>query len=157
VPWLFDEESCDVLRFFTKLKGKLMPYNWAQAIKTHETGVPMMRAMVIDFADDPTCLTLDRQYMLGDNILVAPILNDKGIAQYYVPAGKWTDIITGKVLEGGKWYTHECNYFEIPALARPNSIIAYGDFKRDVEYDYLENTVFTIYELDDGKTVTCPI
>ena len=66
-----------------------MPYNWAQAIKTHETGVPMMRAMVIDFADDPTCLTLDRQYMLGDNILVAPILNDEGIAQYYVPEGKW--------------------------------------------------------------------
>ena len=103
VPWLFDEESCDVLRFFTKLKGKLMPYLWAQAIKTHEVGVPVMRAMVIDFADDPTCLTLDRQYMFGDNILVAPILNDEGIAEYYVPEGKWTDIITGKVLEGGKW------------------------------------------------------
>ena len=157
VPWLFDEESCDVLRFFTKLKGKLMPYLWAQAIKTHEVGVPVMRAMVIDFADDPTCLTLDRQYMFGDNILVAPILNDEGIAEYYVPEGKWTDIITGKVLEGGKWYKHKCSYFEIPALAKPNSIIAYGNFERQIEYDYLEDTTFTIYELEDGKSAVCPI
>ncbi len=157
VPWLFDEESCDVLRFFAKLKGKLMPYIWAQAIKTHTVGVPVMRAMVIDFADDPSCLTLDRQYMFGDNILVAPILNEDGIAQYYVPEGKWTDIITGKVFEGGKWYTHKCSYFEIPALAKPNSIIAYGDFGSDVEYDYLNNAVFTIYELEDGKTATAPI
>lgn len=157
VPWLFDEESCDVLRFFTKLKGQLMPYIWAQAIKTHEIGVPMMRAMVIDYADDPTCLTLDRQYMFGDNILVAPILNDEGIAEYYVPEGKWTDIITGKVLDGGKWYKHKCSYFEIPALARPNSIIPYGKFVRDVEYDYLDGTTFKIYELEDGKTAVCPI
>ena len=157
VPWLFDEESCDVLRFFTKFKGKLMPYMWAQAIKTHTVGVTMMRAMVIDFADDPACLTLDRQYMLGDNILVAPILNEDGIAQYYVPEGKWTDIITGKVFEGGKWYTHKCSYFEIPALAKPNSIIAYGNFQRDFEYDYLEGTNFTIYEPEDGKSAVCPI
>ena len=157
VPWLFDEESCDVLRFFTNLKGKLMPYLWAQAIKTHTVGVTMMRAMVIDFANDPACLTLDRQYMLGDNLLVAPILNEEGIAQYYVPEGKWTDIITGKVFDGGKWYTHKCSYFEIPALARPNSIIAFGGFKRDFEYDYLSGTTFRIFELEDGKSAVCPI
>ena len=146
-----------MLRFFTNIKGKLMPYLWAQAIKTHTVGVTMMRAMVIDFADDPACLTLDRQYMLGDNILVAPILNAEGIAQYYVPAGRWTDIITGKVFEGGKWYTHKCSYFEIPALARPNSIIAYGDFTRDFEYDYLSGTTFRIYELEDGKSASCTV
>ena len=157
VPWLFDEEACDVLRFFTKLKGKLMPYIWAQAIKTHEVGVPVMRAMVIDFADDPTCLTLDRQYMFGDNILVAPILNDESMAEYYVPEGRWTDIITGKVLEGGKWYKHKCSYFEIPALAKPNSIIAYGKFEGDVEYDYLDGTTFKIYELEDGKSAAAKI
>ncbi len=157
VPWLFDEESCDVLRFFTKLKGRLMPYIWAQAIKTHNTGVPVMRAMVIDYADDPTCLTLDRQYMFGDNILAAPILNEDGIAQYYLPEGKWTDIITGKVLEGGKWYTHKCSYFEMPALAKPNSIIAYGNFVNDVEYDYLDGTEFVIYQLEDGKTANAVI
>lgn len=157
VPWLFDEESVDVLRFFTKLKGRLMPYIYAQAIKTHKTGIPMMRAMVVDYAYDPACLTLDRQYMFGDNILVAPVLNEDGIAEYYIPNGKWTDIITGKVFEGGKWYSHKCSYMEIPALARPNSIIAFGNFESNFEYDYLSNAVFTIYELDDGKSACCPV
>ncbi len=163
VPWLFDDDSrepegcSNVLKFFANLKGRLMPYIWAQAIKTHEVGVPVMRAMVIDYADDPACLTLDRQYMFGDNILVAPILNDESIAQYYLPEGRWTDIITGKVFEGGKWYTHKCSYLEIPALAKPNSIIAYGDFKGDIEYDYLNGTEFVIYELEDGKTASAKI
>lgn len=157
VPWLFDEESCDVLRFFTKLKGRLMPYLWSQAVKTHLTGITMMRAMVIDYADDPACLTLDRQYMLGDSLLVAPILNDEGIAQYYLPEGKWTDIITGRVIDGGKWQTHNCSYFEIPALAAPNSIIAYGSFENDFEYDYLDDTDFFIYQPKQNEPMVCRI
>ena len=116
-----------------------------------------MRAMVIDYADDPTCLTIDRQYMFGDNILVAPILNDESMAEYYVPEGRWTDIITGKVFEGGKWYRHKCSYFEIPALAKPNSIIAFGKFERDIEYDYLNGTTFKIFELEDGKSANAVI
>ena len=157
VPWLFDEEAVDVLRSFTKLKGRLMPYLWAQAIKTHTTGVPMMRAMVIDYANDPACRTLDLQYMFGDNILVAPIFNDRGYAEYYLPKGKWTDIISGKVYEGGKFYGETYDYFGLPCLARPNSIIAFGDFKRGFEYDYLENAEFVIYQPDEGAEITAPI
>ena len=59
VPWNFDEEACDVLRHFTKLKGRLMPYLFANAVKAHEKGVPMMRAMVMEYSDDPACLPLD--------------------------------------------------------------------------------------------------
>lgn len=157
VPWLFDDEAVDVLRFFTKLKGRLMPYLWAQAIKTHSTGIPMMRAMVIDYSDDPACRTLDRQYMFGDNILVAPIFNDKGIAEFYLPEGKWTDIISGKVYEGGKFCKETYDYFGLPCLAKPNSIIAYGDFKRGFEYDYLENAEFVIYQPEDGKEIAAPV
>ncbi|MDE7303280.1 MAG: alpha-xylosidase [Oscillospiraceae bacterium] len=157
VPWLFDEESVDVLRFFTKLKGKLMPYIWSQAIKTSTVGVPMMRAMVIDFADDPACLSLDRQYMFGDNILVAPIFNDEGTAEFYVPAGTWTDIISGKQYEGGKYYNEKFDYFSLPCLAKPNSIIAYGNFEKNFEYDYLNGTEFVIYEPEDGKAIECNI
>lgn len=152
VPWLFDDEACEVLSFFTKLKGKLMPYMYAQAVKTHEVGVPMMRAMVIDYADDRTCRTVDTQYMLGDNLLVAPIFNDESKAEFYLPDGKWTDIITGEVFEGGRWHRKVCNYFEMPLLAKPNSIIVYGDFKRDFEYDYLSGANAVVYGLEDGKT-----
>jgi alpha-D-xyloside xylohydrolase len=157
VPWLFDEEACDVLRFFTKLKGKLMPYIFAQAIKTHEKGVPMMRAMVINYADDPTCHTLDRQYMFGDNLLCAPIMNDKGAAEFYLPAGKWTDIISGKVYEGEKWHRETMDYFHMPLLAKPNSIVVYGDFVRDFEYDYLSGAQAVIYELEDSKTASATV
>lgn len=157
VPWLFDEEAVDVLRHFTKLKGRLMPYLWAQAIKTHETGVPMMRAMVIDYSGDPACLTLDRQYMFGDNILIAPIFNDKGIGEFYLPDGKWTNIISGKVYEGGRFYKEKYDYFTLPCLAKPNSIIAYGNFKRGFEYDYLENAEFVVYEPSEGVEMTAPI
>ena len=161
VPWLFDKdgstECTDVLRFFTKLKGKLMPYIWAQAIKTHETGIPMMRAMVIDYAEDPACRTLDKQYMFGDNILVAPILNDQGVAEFYVPEGTWTDIISGQVYEGGKFYTQTYDYFGLPCLAKPNSIIGYGSFKRDFEYDYLEGTEFVIYAPEEGREISANV
>ena len=158
VPWNFDEESCDVLRFYTKLKGRLMPYLWSQAIKTHEVGVPMMRSMVIAFSNDPACKYLDAQYMLGDNLLIAPVMNEEGIAEFYVPEGTWYDIITNDVYEGGRYYTRTCNYFEMPILARPNSIITFGEFKtNNVVYDYLNNAEATIYNLGDGKTATATI
>ena len=147
----------DVLRHFTKLKGRLMPYIWAQAVKTHTVGVPMMRAMVIDYTDDPACLTLDRQYMFGDNILTAPIFNDEGIAEFYLPEGKWTDIISGEVLEGGRYYRRKYDYFGLPCLAKPDSIIAYGSFERDFEYDYLKHTEFVIYAPSEGKEITSDI
>lgn len=157
VPWNFDEESCDVLRHWTKLKGKLMPYLWTQAHKTHTTGVPMMRAMVMEYSDDPATLSLDRQYMLGDNLLVAPVFNEEGIADFYVPAGNWTDIQSGKVYEGGKWYSTKNNYFEMPVLAKPNSIVAYGNFERAFTYDYGDKADIVIYQLEDGKSAETTI
>ncbi len=152
VPWNFDEESCDVLRHWTKLKGRLMPYLWTQAINTHITGVPMMRAMVVDFTDDPACAGLDRQYMLGDSLLIAPVFNEEGTAEFYVPAGRWTDIQSGRVYEGGKWYVTKNDYYRMPVLAKPGSIIAFGDFERAFEYDYAENAELVIYQLEDGET-----
>ena len=117
----------------------------------------MMRAMVIDFGDDPATWGLDRQYMLGDNLLVAPIFNDQGIAQTYVPFGKWTDIQTGEVFEGGRWYETKHDYFHMPLLAKPNSIIAYGKFEKNVVYDYAKDAKFVIYQLEDGKSAECKV
>ncbi|MBQ7953329.1 MAG: alpha-xylosidase, partial [Clostridia bacterium] len=92
-----------------------------------------------------------------DNILVAPIFNEEGTAEFYVPAGKWTDIISGKQYEGGKFYNEKFDYFSLPCLAKPNSIVAYGNFEKNFEYDYLTNTEFVIYELEEGKTAECNI
>ncbi len=157
VPWVYDDEAVDVLRFFTKLKGKLMPYLFAQAVKTSTTGVPMMRPMVMDYTDDIACRYLDQQYLLGDNLVCAPVFNEEGIANIYLPEGKWYDIITGKTLEGGKYHSIKCTFMEMPVLAKPNSIIAIGNFQNQFEYDYAEGTDFMICNLEDGKSASADI
>ncbi|MDO5560570.1 MAG: alpha-xylosidase [Oscillospiraceae bacterium] len=154
VPWLFDDESVDVLRFFTKLKGRLMPYLYNQAVKTSVTGIPMMRAMFLEFPDDPVCLTLDKQYMLGDSLLAAPVFNDRSEAKFYLPEGIWTDIITNEKYNGARYINKKCTYMEMPLLVRDSSIIVYGDFKDNFEYDYIKNCVVTLYSTGDGKAET---
>ena len=78
VPWIYDEEAVDVLRFFTKLKCRLMPYLYAKAVRGARRGVPSCAPCSLEFPDDPACDTLDRQYMLGDALLVAPVLTEDG-------------------------------------------------------------------------------
>jgi len=164
VPWAYEEDTpdnpenaCAVLRFFTKLKGKLMPYLFAQAVKTHETGIPMMRPMVMSFTDDPAVPYLDKQYMLGDNLLCAPVMNAEGIVDMYLPDGIWTDIITGETYEGGRYVRRICSFLEMPVLARENSIVVYGNFQKDIVYDYLQDAEAVIYHLKDGSTTATKI
>ena len=103
IPWAYDDEAVDVLRFFTKWKCRLMPYLYQLAEIAHEQGLPLMRAMVLEFPNDPSCEYLDRQYMLGDSILAAPVMNKDGIVNYYLPKGTWTHLFSGKIVCGGKW------------------------------------------------------
>lgn len=167
VPWAYEEDdpanpenACAVLRFFTNLKGRLMPYLWAQANQTHETGVPMMRPMVVDFADDPACTTLDRQYLLGDSLLCAPVFDENGEAEFYLPAGKWFDLLadaSAPLTAGGRWLRRTCNYLEMPIYVKPNSIIVLGDFKTDACYDYLDNAEVLICGMEDGDSTACTL
>ena len=125
VPWLYGDEAVDVAREFTELKLQLKPYLLKMMQETHETGIPMMRAMVLEFPDDPTCEDIDTQYMLGDDLLVAPIFREDGVARFYVPddgSGQpWTNIITKTAYEPGKWYTEQYDYHTLPVLARPGT------------------------------------
>ncbi len=151
VPWAYDDEACEVVSTFTKLKGKLMPYLYRNAIETHKTGIPSMRAMVLEFTEDPSCAYLDKQYMLGDSLLVAPIFNDKSMGKFYLPEGTWTNFFTGEVKEGCRWYTEYVPYTQIPLYVRENSIIALGKEEKAV-YDYNDNVTLKVYELKDGKS-----
>ena len=149
VPWAYDEESVDVVRFFTRLKARLMPYLWKTAITAHTEGIPSMRAMVLEYTQDKMCNYLDKQYMLGDSLLVAPIFNEEGIGEYYRPEeqGAWTNFFTGEKEEGGKWYSRKCGYLDIPLMVRPNSVIAVGACEEGPEYDYADNVTFRVYEV----------
>jgi alpha-D-xyloside xylohydrolase len=151
VPWAYDEEAVDVLRYFTKLKATLMPYLYRNAIETSKTGVPVMRSMVLEFTEDRNCAYLATQYMFGDSLLVAPIFNDRSMAEYYLPEGRWTSLLTGEVKEGGKWYKEKHSYLSIPLYAREGSIVAIGSCDDNAVYDYAENVTYKVFELHDGK------
>lgn len=153
VPWNFDEEAVDVARHFTKLKNSLMPYLYGQAVENSETGVPVMRSMLLEFPDDPLCETLDRQYMLGDSILVAPIFNEEGIGSFYLPKGKWTHLLTGEVVEGGTWIKEQYDYFSLPLFVRPNTILPVGTSEESPVYDYMDGITFKIYQVDNGAQI----
>ena len=154
VPWLYDEEAVDVTRVFTKLKNSLMPYLYRIACESTITGIPMMRPMVLEFIEDETCHYLDRQYMLGDSLLTAPIFNDQGIVKYYLPKGKWTNFLTNQVVEGEKWHTEEHGYLTLPLMAKENSIIAVGSVESTADYDYLSDVTFHVFELADSSFVS---
>lgn len=151
VPWMFDEEACDVLGYFTRLKCSLMPYLFSQAVKVHEEGIPMMRAMMLEFPEDPGCAYLDRQYMLGDSLLAAPVFREDGVTNFYVPKGNWINWITKEKLAGGRWYTQKFDYFSLPLLVMPNTLLAVGDRDDCAEYDYCRNVTFHLIEPEEGE------
>ncbi|GIP11157.1 alpha-xylosidase [Paenibacillus macerans] len=154
VPWAYDDEAVDVTRFFTKLKCRLMPYMFDTAVQATQQGVPTMRAMFLEFPDDPACDTLDRQYMLGDSLLVAPVFSEKGDVTYYLPEGKWTHLLTGETVEGGKWRKENHNFFSLPLFVRPNSILATGANDTRPDYDYADGAEIGLYQLADGAAVS---
>ncbi len=146
VPWLFDDESVDVLRHFTRIKHRLMPYLYAASLEAHHKGIPVMRPMMMEFVEDYTCQTLDMQYMLGSNLLCAPIFSEDGMAHYYLPKGRWTHLISNEVREGGQWYHEYFDYFSLPLYVKENSVLPLGGTSQKPEYNYLENMVLNIYE-----------
>jgi alpha-D-xyloside xylohydrolase len=126
VPWLIDDEASVVTKFFTDLKISLMPYILKMAEIAHREGMPMMRPMMMEFPEDPSCLYLDRQYMLGDSILVAPIFNADGVAEFYLPEGKWTSLITGESVSGGSWRSEKHGYTSLPLYIRESTLTQNG-------------------------------
>ena len=157
VPWLFDEESVDVCRKFTKLKCRLMPYLYGKAVEAHEHGVPMMRPMMLEFPDDPACDMLDRQYMLGDSLLVAPIFRKDGEVQYYLPDGTWTSLLDGGKVEGGHWQTEIHDFMSLPLMVRPGTVLPLGAHDDRPDYDYLDGLELHVYQLADGESETVEI
>jgi alpha-D-xyloside xylohydrolase len=157
VPWLFDEESVDVLRSFTKLKMRLMPYLAGAARQACAEGVPMMRAMVVEFPGDPACAHLDRQYMLGDDLLVAPVFSADGEVSYYVPEGTWTHYLTGERVAGPRWVRERHGFDSLPLLVRPGAVLPVGAVDDRPDYDHSDGVTLRAYEPADGARVVTEI
>lgn len=115
--------------------------------------------MVLEFPSDHATAYLDRQYMLGDSLLVAPVFSETEVS-YYLPAGRWTDLWNGDVVDGGRWITEEnCPLDRIPVFVRPNSVLVLGP--KDIKVpDYKFGEVgleVRGYELTETVTVDVPV
>ena len=120
VPWNYDEEAVEVLRHYVDLKKSLMPYINEARTEAEESGFPVMRPMVLEFQNDPVCAFLDRQYMLGSRILVAPVFDKAGWVQFYLPEGTWVSV-DGKdkrVITTGRFFKENRGYLEMPVYIR---------------------------------------
>jgi alpha-D-xyloside xylohydrolase len=152
VPWLVDEESCDVLRAFTQLKHRLMPYLYAKAIAATQDGVPMMRSMVMEHPHDPGCATLDRQYHLGEALLVAPVFTDSGEVDFYLPEGRWTHLLNGEVKAGGRWHREQHGFMSLPLYVSPGTVLPWGAEDQKPDYDYADGVTLRVFQLEDGAS-----
>ena len=148
VPWNFGEEAVDVCRHFVRLKNELMPYIYSCAVQAHETGVPMMRAMVMEFPG-PAAEDCDRQYMLGDALLVAPVMRADGRVQYYLPGGEWIHYLSGEIRHGG-WQEDGYDYFSLPLYVRENTILPVSNDPGMVDFDAAAGLTVNIYSLKEG-------
>ena len=157
VPWHYNGEACDVLRFFTKLKCRLMPYLWGAAVQAHLEGVPMMRAMMLEFPGDPACDTLERQYMLGGSLLVSPVFSDDGWADTYLPEGVWTHLLTGETARGGSWRRSRHDFFSLPLFVRQRTLLPLGARDDRPDYDFAEDATFRLFALGDGEETSCSV
>ncbi|MCI1017533.1 alpha-xylosidase [Microbacterium sp. C5A9] len=160
VPWLFDEEAVDVTRRFTQLKMQLMPYLYQQGLDAVHTGHPLMRPMQLEFPDDPAVGYLDRQYMLGSRLLVAPVFSPDGSVEFYLPEGVWTSLLTGEtVTTSGGWRRETHGYDSLPLYVRAGTVLPWGARSDRPDYDYHDGLQLRVFPGGTGTatvTVTAP-
>ena len=159
VPWAFDDEAVEVTRTFAHLKMRLMPYLYQLGLEAAATGSPVMRPMQFEFPGDPAIAYLDRQYMLGSDLLVAPVLSADGTVEFYLPEGTWTSLFTGETAEGGRWVREQHGFDSLPLYARPGAVIPWGARVDRPDYDYFEGLTLRVFAGGEGErevTVTNP-
>jgi alpha-D-xyloside xylohydrolase len=133
-----------------------MPYLYSAAHEANELGLPMARAMLIEFPEDRTCHFLDQQYMFGTSLLVAPVFSESGEVEFYLPSGTWTNFFTGAQIVGPHWVKETHGFDSLPLYVREKSVIALG---RDdtFDYDYHSATDIRGYGLAKGESASAII
>ncbi|GAA1652625.1 alpha-xylosidase [Nonomuraea maheshkhaliensis] len=121
-PWEFPEVEEQAVAAL-KLRYRLMPYLYSAAVEAARTGAPMMRALCVDHPDDPVAWQADLQYLLGHDLLVAPMTGPEGVRQVYLPRGRWVDYWTGEVLDGARYVRVAKPLGQIPLFVRYGALI----------------------------------
>lgn len=122
-PWEYDEAFVENYRNMLNLRYELMPYIYSESLKSSEMGWPMIRAMLLEYPNDPTCWHIEDQYLFGSDLLIAPIIEEGKEREVYLPEGVWFNFITEEKYTGGKWYTLKYNELPVLAFVKEGTII----------------------------------
>lgn len=163
-PWEFGEEALNIFRRYAKLRYRLMPYLWHLAQEAAEQALPLMRAMLLEFPNDPTTYSIDTQYMLGPDLLVAPVMTPGGWVNVYLPHGSWVDLWSGEVVQGGRWLRRQMPIHEIPLYLRSGGVlpqVCEAPHTGAIDYSHIIFEFFgassRYYRLPDGSEVRLEI
>ena len=121
-PWAYGEDFMNAFRHADNMRYKLMPYIYAQAKDCTERGLPMLRALFVEYSDDPGSWLVDDEYLFGSDMLVAPLFEDVESRDVYLPPGQWIDYQTGEIYPGG-WHNISAGVLPIVVLVRNGSVI----------------------------------
>ncbi|KAI0933893.1 hypothetical protein AcW1_005587 [Taiwanofungus camphoratus] len=156
VPWHYGEEAAAYMARFLDTKHRLMPYLYNLALKAHAHGHPVQRAMFLEFPGDRTTHYLDRQYMFGPALLVAPVFVPQGEdSEYYLPAGRWTSFFHPQhTLDGPTWVREAVPLDEIPVWVRPGTVLCLGPRGMGrPDYELSKGVEVQVYELAERQIV----
>ncbi len=143
-PWEYSPEFLEAFREADNLRYRLMPYIYAQAKDCSNRGLPMVRALFVEYPDDPGSWLVDHQYLLGSDLLVAPLLEETDSRQVYLPPGQWIDYQTAKVYSGG-WHEIKAGKIPIVLLVRNGAVIPHIQLAQstaEMDWTQLELLVF---------------
>jgi len=125
-PWRYGERAVEIVRDFARLRYRLLPYFWARAQEATRSAVPLVRPMWLEFPDDPGTYHLDQQYMLGPDLLVAPVLNEEGRCHVYLPPGRWYDFWGVATVDGPRYLDLTVPLERLPLYVRDDSILPFA-------------------------------
>ena len=122
-PWHYPAIAPIVKRWW-QLRYRLIPYIYEQSRKACNSGMPLVRALLLHHPHDPQCWHIDDEYYFGEDFLVCPIMNREGKRDIYLPEGEWVDFFTGKHFSGKRWYNDFISPLErMPVFVRPGTRI----------------------------------
>ncbi len=165
-PWLFGEEAEQIAKTTIELKYQLFPYIYTYAREAHDTGLPLMRALMLEYPDDSEASNLDSEFMFGDELLVAPVMEEgAAFKRIYLPEGEWLDFNNpANAFTGNQWIEYPVELETIPMFVKRGSIIPQMPVMQFIgekaDYPLLlsvfpaainKSAKFEVYE-DDGET-----
>ncbi|MDZ7261001.1 MAG: alpha-xylosidase [candidate division KSB1 bacterium] len=125
-PWHFGPEALRIFKKYATLRYQLLPYLWSYAFEATQTGLPVLRPLVLEYQEDPNTYHCDLQYLLGSELLIVPVFNTEGRVNVYLPEGKWLDFWTNRVFLGPYNLDLEVDLETLPIFIREDSIIPFG-------------------------------